>query len=130
MVGHSSLQFDVTRSVISWLWNSIGDTYWLFSMPLTCDKPFVPLVSFCALSHFGRPVSWCETFNGCFCRFCLFELGLVSFQVFMTPCRTCSACREEAGGLHAGMNGSVLLQLFPSQANAVTLSSLVSLLLF
>lgn len=130
MVAHSSLQCDVTRSVIPWLWNSSSDTYWLFSVPLTCDKPFVPLVRFYALSHFGRPVSWCETFNRCFCRFCLFELGLVSFQVFTTPCRTCSACWEEAGGLHARMNGSVLLQLFPPQANPVTRTNLVSLLLF
>lgn len=92
MVAHGSLQFDVTRSVIPRLWNSSSDAYWLFSVPLTWDKPFVPLVRFYALSHFGRPVSWCETFNRCFCRSCLFELGLVSFQVCMTPCRTCSAC--------------------------------------
>ena len=129
-VGHSSLQLDGTICVIFWLsdffffWLSdfINATYQLFPMPLTRDTPCVPLVSFCVLSHFGCPVSWCEAFNRCFCGVCFSELGLLSFQAPKTPCRTCSACWEEPAVSMAGWMALCSLQLFPSQAGPVNLA--------
>lgn len=129
-VGHSSHELDVTHSVISWLSDLffyfllsdfISASYQMFPMPLTCDTPCVPLVPFCVLSHFGCPVSLCEAFNRCFCGVCFSELGFLSFQVPKTPCRACSACREEPAASVAGWMALCFLQLFPSQAGPVSL---------
>lgn len=70
-------------------------------MPLTCANPFILLVPFCALSHFGHPASLVWDLYQCFCRVCFFELGLIPFQMPRTPSHTCSTCLDGAGSLHS-----------------------------
>lgn len=83
-----SLQFDTTCSMIFWLWNY----QWRVLLFLTS---FVLLTLFCALTDFGYPVPWWETFNWYSWRSCFYELGLLSFQMPKAPCCTCSAFWKE-----------------------------------